>query len=205
MTKTNQYMMRILPLIAAAALMADDKINLQVRSGVVKFEANTTFSAINVHGQSSSITAEATIQKSAGNLEIESLHAVLDPKSLSTGMSMRDEHMRKRIFTNAKEELPAIEFTVSKSSCPEPKPGQDAVCQMAGNLSMRGVAKPFAMSLKIRNDGKAYKVSGDGVVKLSAFGIEPPCQLKVCVADDVKLRLEMQAKEQVGVLSGGLR
>ncbi len=36
---------------------------------------------------------------------------------------------------------------------------------------------------------------GQGNLKLTAFGIEPPCQLGVCVTDDVQLKLEFQAKE----------
>lgn len=195
---------RIAMIIAVPAL-AEDTGNLQVRSGVVKFEARTNVSAVSVHGESSAMSAELTLRKAGSGVEVDKLRAVVDPKSLSTGMSLRDQHMRKRIFAAGNEQLPDLEFISVNSSCPDLPQGREVTCRISGNLSMRGVARPFEMVLKVRNEGKAYRVSGDATVKLSSFGIEAPCQLGVCVIDDVKLRLEFQAKENMGLRAGGLQ
>jgi polyisoprenoid-binding protein YceI len=201
---------RIAVMIAATAwvsspLAAGDATNLQVRSGVVKFDARTNVSAISVHGESSAMSAELILRKAGSGVEVDNLRAVVDPKSLSTGMSLRDQHMRKRIFAASNDQLPELEFVSAKSSCADLPHGPEVTCRISGNLSLRGVARPFEMDLKVRNEGKAYRVSGDAVVKLSNFGIEPPCQLGVCVTDDVKLRVEFQAKETMGLRSGVLR
>jgi polyisoprenoid-binding protein YceI len=69
------------------------------------------------------------------------------------------------------------------------------VCAVSGELALRGVRRPYSFSLKIRNDGKAYHVSGESALSLAAFGIERPCQLGVCVSDEVKLKLDFRANE----------
>ena len=189
---------------ASSPVAAGDTISIQVRGGGVKFEARTSVSAISVHGESNAMSAELRLRKAASGVEVENLRAVVDPKTLSTGMSLRDQHMRKRIFAINNEQLPELEFISEKGSCPDLPQGSEVICRLSGNLSMRGVARPFEMDLKIRSDGKAYRVSGDAIVKLSNFGIEPPCQLGVCVTDEVKLRLEFQARETLGLRSGGL-
>ena len=73
---------------------------------------------------------------------------------------------------------------------------------------MRGIAKPFAIALKVRQAGQgAFKINGEGRIKLTAFGVEPPCQLGVCVSDEVQLKLEFHARElrQSSELQGGGR
>jgi polyisoprenoid-binding protein YceI len=184
---------------------AGDTTNLQVRGGGVKFEARTNVSAIRVHGESNAMSAELMLRHDANGVEVENLRAVVDPKTISTGMSLRDQHMRKRIFAANNDQLPELEFVTAKGSCPALPQGSEVRCRLAGNLSIRGVVRPFEMDLKVRNDGKAYRVSGDAIVKLSNFGIEPPCQLGVCVTDEVKLRLEVQASETLGLRSGALQ
>lgn len=188
----------------AGPFFGDDSTSLQVRNGSVKFEAGTNMSAINVHGQANTVTADVTMRKTGGGIELENLKAIVDPKSLSTGMGLRDQHMRKRIFADSSDQLPLLEFSAQKATCPDLPQGQDVVCQLAGSLSMRGVSKPFTMSLKVRNDGKAFRVTGDGIVKLTGYGIEPPCQLGVCVLDDVRLRLEFLARPESGLRAQGL-
>jgi hypothetical protein len=72
-------------------------------------------------------------------------------------------------------------------------------------LTLRGARRPYSFSFKIRNEGKAYRVSADSVLLLSAFGIERPCQLGVCVSDEVKLKLEFRASESPVMRAGAIR
>jgi polyisoprenoid-binding protein YceI len=186
-------------LLAATVLVhtvyADEVGSFNVQGGKVKFDAATNFSAVSVHGESSQMSAQLKVRNSGDHLEVTGLQAKLDPKTFSTGMALRDEHMNNKIFAAGDGAAPELEFVAEKVTCPVLAKGQETTCPIAGELSMRGVKKPFVMNLKIRNDGKAYRASGGGNVKLSAFGVEPPCQLGVCVKDDVKLQVEFQAKE----------
>lgn len=181
---------------------AEDARNLAVHSGIVKFTAVTNLSAISVHGQATTLSATAAIRKTDKGSEISGVHAMIDPKSLSTGMSLRDHHMRQRVFATTASELPQLEFTSNTINCPELTEGKDVPCDASGTMKVRGVDRPFTWPLKIRFDGKAYRVNGDTTVKLSAFGIEPPCQLGVCVSDGVQVRIEFLANNN-GVLRAG--
>lgn len=191
-------------LLLSVTATAGNPTAWQVRGGTVKFDASTNLSAISIHGQSSAINAELTLRRNTGSVDVETLRAVVDPKTLSTGMSLRDQHMRQKIFTT-NNQLPPLEFVGEKTTCPELPPNQDVTCQITGNLSLRGVGKPFSMRLRIRSDSKGFRVAGDGVMGLSVYGINPPCQLGVCVTDEVKLHLEFQVREALGMRSGGVR
>ncbi|HXT30273.1 MAG TPA: hypothetical protein VN716_13360, partial [Vicinamibacterales bacterium] len=57
-----------------------------------------------------------------------------------------------------------------------------------------GTARPFSISLKVTEDRDSYRASGDGIVKLSAYGIPQPSQLGVHTDDEIKLRLEFTAR-----------
>lgn len=189
----------LVPTLALTMMAAETGPRLQtveVQSGSVKFEATTNVSAISIHGQSGELKARALVTRENGQLILEELEAKVDPKSLSTGMAIRDNHMREKIFANGGE-APVLVFTSPKVVCPDGGKGKDAVCQVSGNFSMRGVVKPFSIPLKVKADGNRYKVTGDGTIKITDYGIERPCQLGVCVTDAVKLKLEFQAEERV--------
>lgn len=180
----------------AMVLMAANQ-PVESQSASVKFQATTNVSAISIHGQSSDLRVQANVSHENGQLVLEALEARLDPKNLSTGMALRDNHMREKIFSNGTPTAPMLSFNSPRVLCPEPAKGQETTCNVSGTFTMRGIQKPFAIPMRIKSDGARYKVTGEGPIKISEYGIEPPCQLGVCVADAVKLRIEVQAEERV--------
>jgi polyisoprenoid-binding protein YceI len=122
-------------------------------------------------------------------------------------MGLRDTHMRKYIFTTADGQVPDLHFEGANATCSGS--AKDATCQVAGMLSIRGIARPFILPLKVREDGAGFKASGDGVVKLSAYGIEQPSELGVKMTDDVQLHFDFAAKPVAGdvamLTAGGRR
>ena len=200
----------LLTLPAAVALFAADAPlprTFEARGGTVKFIAATNIGAISIHGQSNALVGHVQAQRSGGQINVDQLEARLDPKSLSTGMSLRDDHMRNKIFAVG-DAIPELKFSAGKIQCPHPESAKETACEVQGMFTMRGIAKPFAIALKVRQAGQgAFKISGEGRIKLTAFGVEPPCQLGVCVSDEVQLKLEFQARElqQSSQLQGGGR
>ena len=175
----------------------------RVQGGTVKFTASTNVSVMTVRGQSTQMTATLRLRRDAGHVELEDVHARIDPKTFTTGMSVRDQHLRKKVFSLDNDAMPELQFASDKITCPELSTGRDATCPVSGQLTLHGVVRPFAINILVLNDGKTYRISGAGAVKLSSFGIEPPCQLGVCVADEVKLSLEFQAKQTPFGSAGG--
>jgi polyisoprenoid-binding protein YceI len=173
-----------------------------VVNGSIKFFADTNLT-LKVEGQSNKMNADVVLDGTDALLDFVSIDAKADPKSFETGISLRDRHMREKVFSLDDGSMPEIRFAAGKSSCPKPASRQETTCSVTGRVTLRGVTKPMTVDLKIRGEGNAYKVSAQSALALRAFGIEPPCQLGVCVKDNVKLNFEFQAKESTGRSGGG--
>ena len=186
-------------LSATAASAQSGQTAVEVRGGTAAFDAATNVSAIGIHGKSAALEGRATVRDDANGLQIQQLEASVPVKTLNTGMGLRDEHMRKHVFTTADGQLPDLRFSAQTSTCS----GSDkqATCELKGELAMRGTAKPFTITLKVTRESGSFRAIGDGVVKLSTYGIPAPSQLGVTVVDDVKLHLDFVARTAVGTLT----
>jgi polyisoprenoid-binding protein YceI len=187
----------------AVARAADSPSMVDVRGGTASFDAATNISAFGIHGKSTSLEGRARINRGANGLVIEAIEAGLAVKTLSTGMRLRDEHMRKYVFATADNQVPDLRFTGDKAVCS----GSDAqsTCTISGQLAIRGAPRPFSMALKVTRDGSGYRAVGDGTVKLSEYGIPPPSQLGVKTEDEVKLHLDFVARSSAVVGTGGVK
>jgi polyisoprenoid-binding protein YceI len=169
-------------------------LHVEVRDGTASFDAPTTISAINVHGKSTGLGARASVREGSDGLALESIEATLPVKSLATGMGVRDEHMRKLVFTNPDGSMPDVTFVSRDATCAPEAGKRQAACTVSGELAIRGIPRPFTMTLMVSRAGAEFRAAGDGVLKLSAYGIERPAQFGVRVNDDVKLHLDFTAR-----------
>jgi polyisoprenoid-binding protein YceI len=67
-------------------------------------------------------------------------------------------------------------------------------CQVSGQLTIRGIAKPFTIPLKVHSSGSSFRAEGRSKVKLSDYGIAQPSQFGVKTTDDVELHFDFTAK-----------
>jgi polyisoprenoid-binding protein YceI len=172
---------------------------VEVAEGTATFTALTNIPAVTVHGKTKAVTGAATVIRDSGRLVIERAEARIPVTSLGTGMSLRDTHMRKLVFTTPAGETPDLVFESEKTEC-HAASNAETTCELKGNLTLRGVKRDFHLTLKVRSDGaEKYRVSGEGSVKLSTYGIEPPSQLGVRVADEVRVALELRAISRTDV------
>ena len=180
--------------LASATVLAagNESPKVEIQGGTASFEAATNVPAILIHGRSSALEGHARIRHDADGLVIEGLEAALPVRTLITGMGLRDEHMRKYVFTTADGLLPDVRFVSERAVCSGA--GRTQRCQLSGDLIIRDTPRPFTMDLKVSDEGPQFHASGDGVVKLSAYGITPPSQLGVRALDDVKLRVDFVVK-----------
>jgi polyisoprenoid-binding protein YceI len=181
--------------LATAALAAGPSSGpVTIEGGSASFETTTNVPGIEVKGTSSSLAGTASVSHDAAGLSVEQIHIVLPVKSLATGMKVRDEHMRKYIFTTAEGQVPDMEFTADKVACKTSGGPEDFLCQVSGNLSIRGQARPFATTLNVKEQSSTFRASGEGLVKLSDYGIPIPKQFGVSTSNEVKLKLTFAAK-----------
>lgn len=188
----------VLPLMAADT--AQKPHSVEAQSASVSFLATTNLSAVSIHGQSKELKAHALVSHENGQLLLENLDASVDPKSINTGISMRDHHMREKIFSDGSSNVPELNFHSNRAVCADPAKGKESICQVEGTFSLRGTSKPFALPLRIKSEGSRYRLSAEGQLKLTDYGITPPCQLGVCVTDGVKIKIDMLAEERQTVV-----
>lgn len=162
-------------------------------SGTATFDSSTTVPVISIHGKSTALEGRARIRQDGHSLIVEQLEAVVPIRTLSTGMGLRDEHMRKHVFTAPDGSLPDVRFVADRVVCVGPA-GAKRTCQLSGDLTIRNTSRPFAIALDVRSDGSAFRAVGDGIAKLSTYGIAAPSQLGVTTHDDVKLHLDFVVK-----------
>lgn len=182
----------------ASILTAADATNLNgtitVEAGTASFYVGTNVPAVTVKGKSTSLQAKAVVRHAPEGLQVENIEAVLPVKTLSTGMGLRDEHMRKYIFDTNDGKTPDVRFEASKAQCPAAGGGRESNCQVTGTLSIKGVARPFSVTLKLRDDAKGYRIAGEGLVKLSDYGIQQPSQFGVKTDNEVQVHLEFTGR-----------
>ncbi|HXB70651.1 MAG TPA: YceI family protein [Candidatus Acidoferrales bacterium] len=201
MLTTNLRKLSMIACFAAAAALAasDTKTELAtiaVQGGTATFVANTNVAAVSVKGKSSALVAKLSLRRAAEGLQLEHIDARLSVQTLLTGMGLRDSHMRKYVFTTADGQVPDLHFEGANTTCSGS--AKETTCPVAGMLTIRNIARPFTLPLKIREDGAGFKASGDGVVKLSAYGIEQPSELGVKMNDEILLHFDFAAKPVAG-------
>jgi polyisoprenoid-binding protein YceI len=192
---------RLTAAIAAAGLfLASAPAAAQVREasmveirGTATFNSTTSVPMISIHGKSTALEGRARIRHDGDSLVVEQLEAVVPIRTLSTGMSLRDEHMRKQVFTTPDGDLPDMRFVADRVVC-EGASGTTRTCQLSGQLTIRGTARPLEIALTVKNDGAEFRAVGDGITKLSTYGIPAPSQLGVTTKDDVKLHVDFVVK-----------
>jgi polyisoprenoid-binding protein YceI len=161
---------------------------LQVISGTASFDASTNVPAINVHGTSTELAGRVRLRRDPGGLLLRDVEATVPVLSLTTGMSMRDKHMRAHVFTTPEGEIPDLRFTAGEAACTAGK-REEHTCVLTGELTIRRTARPFAVTVRLSRDNGAVRAVADGAVQLSAYGIDRPSQLGVVAEDEVRLHL----------------
>jgi polyisoprenoid-binding protein YceI len=184
--------------LAVVSAADHDATTIEVHGGTVTFDASTNVSAISVHGKSTALEGHARVRQTEQGMAIEAVEASVPVMSLETGMSLRDSHMRKYVFTAADGQVPDVKLDAGHAVC-APSAGRDMTCQLSGNLAIRGVLRPFTIALKVTESAGSFRAAGEADVKLSTYQIERPSQLGVQTADDVKLHLEFTGRPVVSM------
>ena len=168
-----------------------------VENGSATFYVPTNIPAIEVKGKSGALQAHVQLHRDAAGVVIDRIDAIMPIASLVTGMAVRDEHMRKHIFTTANGDIPDMQFESQQIACPGLTSGHEVNCNVNGNLKIRGVAHAFSIALRVRQNptGPTIHATGGAVIKLSDYGIEQPSQLGVKTANEVQVHLEFTGRE----------
>ncbi len=81
--------------------------------GSIEFEAPVNIKALTIHGKANQLTGSLLLD----GFNLKEINIKIPVNSLSTGMKVRDKHMRQRIFQTEDGKFPDIEFFSSGISC----------------------------------------------------------------------------------------
>ena len=140
----------------------------------------------------------AEMETNGNEIENATVRFTADVSSVSTGMEMRDNHLKGSDFFHS-EEHPELKFAFISM-----KHKYDSHYQLDGNLSIRHVTKPI--SLNVEYGGQMVDFYGNhkagfeitGVIKRKEFGLTWDAVTEaggIVVSDDIKLVLNIQMQQ----------
>lgn len=115
-----------------------------------------------------------------------SARLTIQAKSIQTGNAQRDEQLSGK-FLRA-DDHPAITFTSDGVSRTGP-----ATFEVAGDLTIRGVARPVTLDFELTSAGNDRRVTlrGGAVISRRDWGVEWNAAIGVMVGGKVKLELDV--------------
>jgi len=112
---------------------------------------------------------------------------------LTTGISLRDKHMREKYLEVDK--YPNAVLEVERSSLVFPADGATATKTVPGKLTLHGRTGPAAFRYSAVRDGELYRVAGAMRVNMARHGIEQPSFMGITVSEEVSVRVRFEAKD----------
>jgi polyisoprenoid-binding protein YceI len=164
-------MLASLLVISIGQLRADPAY--KVGGGKVSFSVGSNVPFLKVSGSSSVVkgSGEGTI---AGNVaQVRSAAFELDPKTLKTGIGLRDQHMYEQVFTAANGSItPVLLRTAAFQAKRNPTSGKWEA-NFQAQLTLRGVTRPVRFHASAEQKGTQVIINAEGVLKTSDFGVKP--------------------------------
>jgi len=113
--------------------------------------------------------------------------------NLTTGISLRDKHMREKYLEAAK--YPTAVLTVARTALKVPPSGEGTEGDATGTLQLHGQTKPVTVHYDAKSEGGKVATRGKFHINMNDFGIKTPSYLGVSVKPDVEVFANFQAKD----------
>jgi polyisoprenoid-binding protein YceI len=125
-------------------------------------------------------TSSLTVQEQDGNIVLTVALA-----NLTTGISLRDSHMRDKYLEVQK--YPNAVLTVARSALQLAGAGAQSHGDSPATIQIHGQTKPCTVHYDTTADGAGYSVKGTVHVNMNDHGINVPSYLGVTVKPDVDI------------------
>jgi polyisoprenoid-binding protein YceI len=113
--------------------------------------------------------------------------------SLTTGIALRDKHMRDKYLEVAK--YPEAKLKVPRSSLAFPSASSPSSRTLDGHLTIHGRTRPTSFRYKASRHGDVFRVAGSVRVDMTDHGIEQPSFMGVKVAKEVNVNVRFEVKD----------
>lgn len=178
--------------LAASAAFAADTYKVDPAHTTVGFSISHL--VINtVHGRFKDVAGSVTIDPDKSNAVVEA-NAILQTKSIDTGVTQRDTHLKSPDFFDA-EKFPTITFASKRV---ENQGGQQ---MLVGDFTMHGVTREISLPVKIKGPitamgGQRIGVEAMGSLNRKEYGLTWNRALEaggVMVGEDVAIEINAEA------------
>ena len=164
--------------VTSMAVSAAAKINGS--GGSVEFTAVGP-AGLKIHGRGGGVTAT----EDGGNVIV-----TVPLGSVTTGIGLRDSHMRDKYLETAK--YPNAVLTVPRSALTLPAGGSG---DTNGTMTLHGKQRPVKVHYDASRQGDGYAVTGTARINMTDFGIEQPSFAGTTVRPDVDVSVSFTAKD----------
>lgn len=179
-------------------LLAVGFINGPVLNAAIVSKPTVTFVAVGkpamlkIKGQSDELTSNVTLIDGSLNAQLD-----LPLKTLTTGLSLRDEHMKEKYLQIA--QYPNATLVIQKLILPatlELLSQKSESQSFTGDLSLHGITRKVTGTYSlIKMSAGHYRVKAEYEINLSNFNIEIPTYVGIKVADKVGVQSEFDFAE----------
>jgi len=114
-------------------------------------------------------------------------------RNLSTGISLRDHHMRDKYLQVGS--FPNAELTVDRSAIHFPNGDGTSSGDAAGSMSIHGHSKNVNFHYTMARSGGQLRVAGTTSVDIRDYGIDVPSYLGITVKPNVDVEVQFTASE----------
>jgi polyisoprenoid-binding protein YceI len=104
--------------------------------------------------------------------------------NLTTGISLRDSHMRDKYLEVPK--FPETTLTIARSALKIPNKGEGVQADVPATLTLHGQSRPVTVHYEARNDGPV-SANGRFHLVMTDYGITVPSYLGVTVKPDIDI------------------
>lgn len=123
------------------------------------------------------------------------VHIVVPISSLTTGIGLRDKHMKEKYLEAGK--YPNAELEVQRAALKFPADGMLQTADAQATLTLHGQTRPVTIQYTASRTGDLYSVSGTTRINILDFAITQPSYLGVTVKPDVSISIRFQTRDSI--------
>lgn len=113
---------------------------------------------------------------------------------LTTGIELRDSHMRDKYLEVAN--FPVATLAVPLDAFKVPEDGKSVSGEARGTFSIHGKSKELPFKYSVSRQGDVYTVEGDFDLNYKDYGISVPNYMGITVKPDIHASTKFQAKKE---------
>ena len=188
-TSRSHLAKSLLAVLGCAALFSvpDLRANpgYHAKGAKLTFTVGSNVPLLKVTGSSGAVSGGGEGTVNGDTAVVTNLRFELDPKTLKTGMTLRDQHMREKVFTAADGSIPAVVLRADRVQAKLNPQTAKWEGKLNGQLTIRGVTRPISFTASAEKNGEGAVVTAQGTVKTSDFGVKPISYSGATVDDEV--------------------